>query len=150
MNYAIVQTAQTQLMAQTRGERNHNPLNIRRSDGTRWLGQCPKQHDREFVQFQSDLFGFRAAFRILRTYFRLQNIDTLRGIIYRWAPPEDGNNTESYIATVSRWTNIAPNKHLTFEDKEALVAIVAAMAQVESHVMIVDTDILRKAYELAK
>lgn len=75
----------------TRGERNCNPLNIRRSEGTRWLGQCTKQWDREFVQFQSMLFGFRAAFRILRTYFKVQGLDTLHDIIYRWAPPEDNS-----------------------------------------------------------
>lgn len=133
----------------TRGERNHNPLNIRRSPGTRWLGQCPRQYDREFVQFQSDLFGFRAAFRILRTYIRLQQLDTLRGIIYRWAPPEDGNNTESYVATVSRLSDVPAGRHIAFEDEEVLVAIVAAMARVESGMRDVDADLLRKAYRLA-
>ena len=37
----------------TRGERNQNPLNIRRSEKTRWLGQAKRQCDREFVQIQS-------------------------------------------------------------------------------------------------
>ena len=134
----------------TRGERNHNPLNIRLSPKTRWLGQNPRQYDREFVQFQSDLFGFRAAFRIMRTYIRLHQLDTLRLIIYRWAPPEDGNNTESYIATVSRRSNVMPNQHLTFEDEDELIAIVAAMAEVESHIQNVDVELLRKAYLLAK
>ena len=81
----------------TRGQRNHNPLNIRRSDRTRWMGQKARQTDREFVQFQSDLFGLRAAFRILRTYLCLYGLCTLRQVICRWAPPEDGNNTDAYI-----------------------------------------------------
>ena len=134
----------------TRGQRNHNPLNIRRSPRTRWLGQSPTQHDREFVQFQCDLFGLRAAFRILRTYICLHNLCTLRLIIYRWAPPEDGNNTESYIDAVSRRSHVRENQHLTFDDEDALVAIVAAMAQVESGTFYADTDLLRKAYRLAK
>ena len=134
----------------TRGERNCNPLNIRRSEGTRWLGQCTKLWDREFVQFQSMLFGFRAAFRILRTYFKVQGLDTLHDIIYRWAPPEDGNNTESYVDTVSRMSGVSPRRHLTFEDEDELVAIVAAMALVESRMRAVDTELLHRAYALAK
>lgn len=136
--------------AMTRGQRNHNPLNIRLSPGTRWLGQCTQQYDREFVQFQCDLFGLRAAFRILRTYIRLHHLDTLRLIIYRWAPPEDGNNTESYIATVSERSNVPPNQTLSFDDEEQLVAIVAAMAQVESRMANIDMTLLHKAYALAK
>lgn len=134
----------------TRGQRNHNPLNIRRSPGTRWLGQSPTQHDREFVQFQCDLFGFRAAFRVLRTYIRLHHLHTLRLIIYRWAPPEDGNSTESYLLTVSERSHVAPGQYLDFEDEDELIAIVAAMALVESRMANIDTELLRKAYRLAK
>ena len=134
----------------TRGERNHNPLNIRRSAGTRWLGQAREQNDREFVQFQSDLFGFRAAFRVMRTYIGLHRLCTLRMIIFRWAPPEDGNNTETYVATVSRLSGVTPNRPLTFEDKEILINIVSAMAWVESRMTGIDRELLGKAYELAK
>lgn len=133
----------------TRGERNHNPLNIRRSDRTRWLGQLLRQRDREFVQFQSDLFGFRAAFKILRTYIKLHKLTTLRDIIYRWAPPEDGNNTESYIATVSERSQVRPLAQLTFEDEAAMVAIVCAMAWVESHMSNIDVGLVKRAYLLA-
>lgn len=136
-------------MVMTRGQRNCNPLNIRLSAGTRWLGQRVRQYDREFVEFQSDLFGLRAAFRILRSYIRLHHLDTLRLFIYRWAPPEDGNNTDSYVEMVSERSGVAPGRHLTFEDREELIAIVGAMAVVESR-MVVDRELLEKAYELAK
>lgn len=132
----------------TRGERNHNPLNIRRSDRTRWLGQTRKQYDREFVQFQSDLFGYRAAFRILHTYFHLHGLCTLRQIIYRWAPPEDGNNTRSYVETVSQRSGVLPNAFLTFDDEASMVAIVCAMAWVESHIGDADTELVKQAYRL--
>lgn len=135
--------------AKTRGQRNHNPLNIRRSPRTRWLGQAREQYDREFVQFSCDLFGLRAAFRIIRTYIDLHDLHTLRHIIYRWAPPEDGNCTESYIATVSESSNVLPEYYLEYSDREQLIAIVAAMAYVESR-MTFDHELLVKAYELAK
>lgn len=134
----------------TRGERNHNPLNIRKSPRTKWLGQCEEQHDREFVQFKSDLFGFRAAFRVLRSYLKLQHLVNLRQIIYRWAPPEDGNNTESYLQTVSQRSKVMPALPLTFESETELVAIVIAMAWVESGMTDVNPELVRKAYQMAK
>ena len=134
----------------TRGQRNHNPLNIRRSERTRWLGQTTRQHDREFVQFQSDLFGFRAAFRIMRTYLTLHHLQSLHQLIHRWAPPEDGNNTLSYIETVSQRANVRPHALLRWQDEDTLVAIVAAMAWVESNYRDPSPDLLHQAYRLAR
>ncbi|MCQ2258596.1 MAG: structural protein P5 [Bacteroidaceae bacterium] len=132
----------------TRGERNNNPLNIRRSAKTRWMGQCKMQRDREFVQFISRLFGYRAAFRILRTYINSYGLRTLRQLIGRWAPPEDGNDTESYVAQVSRRSGVDAARQLSFGDKDALVDIVVAMAWVES-VVDEDRDLVERAYYLA-
>lgn len=101
------------------------------------------------MQFQSDLFGFRAAFRILHTYIKLYHLHTLKEIIYRWAPPEDGNNTVSYIATVSERCGIRPLERLEWENETALVAIVCAMAYVESRMTDLDMGIVKRAYLLA-
>lgn len=130
----------------TRGERNHNPLNVRRSKGTHWLGQLAVQRDREFVQFQCDLMGYRAAIRILRTYMRQYHLQNINDIIHRWAPPEDGNLTGQYVRMVSDISGIAPATPLTFEDSESVVAIVAAMARVESGITKPDMRIIREAY----
>lgn len=132
----------------TRGQRNHNPLNIRSNPRNHWLGEAYWQDDPEFVQFQCDLFGFRAAFRILRSYMRIQHLTCLHDIIHRWAPPEDGNNTRSYIETVSQRTGILPHQPLRFEDEADMTAIVAAMAWVESHMDHIDPHLLHQAYKL--
>lgn len=134
----------------TRGQRNHNPLNIRRSRGTRWLGQAAKQRDKEFVQFQCDLMGYRAAFRIMRTYINQYHLDTIKGIIYRWAPPEDGNLTTAYINIVSEHSGISLNTAIRFDDEDTMVALIAAMARVESAIFNPDMRIIREAYNLAK
>ena len=134
----------------TRGERNCNPLNIRRSAATRWLGQATRQTDREFVQFRALLFGLRAAFRILRTYIRLHRLDTVRLIVYRWAPPEDGNNTEAYIRAVCQRARTDPAQPLSFADEAAMTALVRAMAWVESHMELTDDALLHQAYLLAQ
>lgn len=134
----------------TRGERNHNPLNIRRSPRTHWLGEAKVQHDKSFVQFRCDLMGYRAAFRVLRTYIVLYHLTTIHDIIYRWAPPEDGNLTSAYIDMVAKWSGLAIGKQLSFNDEDTLVALVAAMARVESGITNPDMSVLHQAYTLAK
>ena len=134
----------------TRGQRKHNPLNIRRARGTRWLGQEKTQRDREFVQFTCDLMGYRAALRILRTYIKLYNLTSLRAIIYRWAPPEDGNHTTQYINMVSDTSGIEKADVLDFDDEDQMVKLVAGMARVESGIKSPDMHILHEAYRLAK
>lgn len=130
--------------------RNHNPLNIRRDGRTRWIGQTATQKDREFVQFHSDLFGFRAAFRILRSYLGVHGLCTLEQVIFRWAPPEDGNDTRSYVETVSRRSGVRAKALLQWGDREKVLAVVAAMAWVESRMESVDEETLERAYEMAK
>ena len=107
---------------ESRGIRNNNPLNIRRSKD-KWQGQInanvnandknssPKG-DAEFVQFYSMEWGWRAAFVILcKTYYGKYKLRTIRDIVSRWAPAKE-NNTEAYIRHVSDYTGISPNKVL--------------------------------------
>jgi hypothetical protein len=37
---------------------------------------------------------------------RIAEGQSLRGLITKWAPPEDGNDTEAYIAHVKEWAGI--------------------------------------------
>ncbi len=94
-----------------RGIRNHNPLNIRRTEKDQWQGLSKTQDDCGFCQFESLEWGWRAAFHLLtRNYYQKHGLQTIRGIISRWAPPQDHNDTEAYISNVSRWTGIAPDE----------------------------------------
>jgi hypothetical protein len=102
------------------------------------------------VQFEADLFGLRAAFRILRVYLTLHNLQTLRQVIFRWAPPEDGNATTSYVDLVAMHSGVSPDSLLRWGDRDKLVAIVKAMAWVESRMDNLDEGLLVKAYELAR
>lgn len=98
-------------MALPRGIRNNNPLNIRRSKD-QWKGLAEQQNDRAFCQFKSMEWGWRAAFYLLtRTYYHKYRLYTIRTIIHRWAPSCE-NNTEAYVANVSRLTGIDPDKPL--------------------------------------
>ena len=57
-------------MADSRGMRNNNPLNIRRERRNRWQGMAATQTDRKFVQFSSLRMGYSAAFVLLRNYIQ--------------------------------------------------------------------------------
>ena len=132
----------------TRGIRNHNPLNIRHGK-SQWLGMAEQQTDKAFVQFKARKYGYRAAFKLLRTYIEKRGANTIGKIIARWAPSSDGNDTQSYIRFVSRTTGIPADEPLRFENQQALVEIVRSMAQIESGI-IEDSDLLNKAYLLAQ
>ena len=116
----------------TRGLRNHNPLNIRR-DGTKWQGLAEVQGDRSFCTFVSDAWGYRAAFRVLRTYMSKYGLKSIDGIVRRWAPPVE-NDTAAYVETVSRVSGIAADRVLYVTNKEDMVKVVMAMSQVENGV----------------
>ena len=113
-----------------RGIRNHNPLNIRRTATDQWKGMAEAQNDRAFVQFKSLEWGWRAAFHLLtRTYYHKYRLYTIRGIINRWAPPNE-NKTEAYIANVSALTGILPDEPLGIpsDQPSRWIALGAAMA----------------------
>lgn len=136
-------------MNQPRGIRNNNPLNIRK--GNNWLGEISPQSDKEFEQFESMTMGVRAGLKILRNYItgydgHRQPIDTIEGIITRWAPPSE-NDTRKYIDRVSALTGIHPRQTLWFNRRRDIVAIVDAMIRVECGQPI-DTKIIESAYDL--
>ena len=94
-----------------RGIRNNNPLNIRKS-GDKWQGLKTLQEDKEFFQFETIEWGWRAAFVILcKTYYGKYKLRTIRDIVSRWAPAKE-NNTPAYIRHVSDYTGIGPDRDL--------------------------------------
>ena len=98
-------------MNEPRGIRNNNPLNIRKS-GDKWQGLKTLQEDKEFFQFETIEWGWRAAFVILcKTYYGKYKLRTIRDIVSRWAPAKE-NNTPAYIRHVSDYTGIGPDRDL--------------------------------------
>ncbi len=68
------------------------------------------QSDAQFCQFESLEWGWRAAFWLLtRTYYHKYRLFTIRAIVTKWAPAIE-NNTQAYIANVSRLTGIGPDE----------------------------------------
>ena len=141
----------------TRGIRNNNPLNIRHS-ADRWEGARVEQTDKSFVQFESMAYGYRAAWRILESYWkhfwRAKQPFCVKNIIARWAPPNE-NDTQAYIRTVLRLTSLGGNENLPQPsrgvDTGRLVRLISAMTTMECGVPYaeVDTDAIYEGYSLA-
>ena len=122
-----------------RGIRNNNPLNIRRSKD-QWKGLAEAQTDRAFVQFKTLEYGWRAAFYLLtRTYYHKYRLYTIRTIICRWAPSNE-NDTNAYIANVSKLTGIDPDEPIGIpsEAPSRWIALGLAMAIQENGVESLD------------
>ena len=123
----------------SRGLRNNNPLNIRHGH-SQWQGRAEAQTDREFVCFMTMGMGYRAAWKILQTYYeslpKMGKIFCLYQIIHRWAPPEDNNDTSAYLHQVIKLTGQAGMQPLpeprTEAGYKALLPIIVAMTCVEN------------------
>ena len=79
-------------MKQARGMRNNNPLNIVKSDRINWQGEVKPSTDPTFAQFETLEYGLRAAFKLLRTYYQKHGCRTIRQIVARWDPSDEGGD----------------------------------------------------------
>lgn len=112
-----------------RGLRNNNPGNIRRNNDV-FQGEVNPSRDKEFKQFKTMAYGYRAVFKILFNYYRIYQLTTIRKMISRWAP-ENENNTSAYVSLVSSYAGIDPDDLISF-DREQMIRIVAGMSKVEN------------------
>lgn len=87
--------------------------------------------DPNFAQFTDIVYGYRAAFLLLRKYIYHYHADTIEKIIHKWAP--DGEKAErAYMQSVSKWCSIPVNQPLDFDDKLSMTRLVQAMARFEN------------------
>lgn len=104
-----------------RGIRLNNPTNVEHSSRNDWDGMTPEQPDPKYVQFVAPEWGIRATVRIFRTY-RRRGLTTIRQIIGAWAPPEDDNPTDQYVANVAHAAGIGPDVAVVFpQDLEGML-----------------------------
>lgn len=105
-----------------RGIRNNNPGNIRWDGSTQWIGMTG-QDDKGFVIFDTPEHGIRAMNRVLNTYSQYYGLNTISGIIERWAPTSE-NNTVSYVMAVEASTQIPKDQMLGKSDRSTLIAAI--------------------------
>jgi len=102
----------------TRGLRNNNPGNLRKSNDA-WQGLSPTQTDDDFFQFVNPTWGIRALGKVLQTYMTRYGLHTVASIVTRWAPPNE-NDTLAYIDSVASLMGVDANQSLSDEDLPAL------------------------------
>ena len=121
---------------ETLAYRNCNPLNIRFSKDTNWMGSKLKS-SKGFVVFGAFSFGYRAAVMILRSYAK-RGLKTVPQIIETWAPRSE-NNTVAYIKTVldnlserqSEPYTVNENTEIDLRNRELVVQLLLSMTRVE-------------------
>ena len=113
----------------TRGQRNNNPGNIRKS-ATAWEGEVLPGADDAFCTFETMGYGYRAMFVLLKNYIG-KGYDTIDKIINRWAPSSE-NNTQAYIANVVARTGIGKDQAIEYSNGEDMKKLVAAISWQEN------------------
>lgn len=111
-----------------RGIRNHNPGNIQKGVG--FDGEI-EGNDPRFATFRTPEDGIRGLAVNLLTYQRQHGLDTVQGIIDRWAPPSE-NNTGAYVREVAQALGVDPNQQLDLSNPETLRGLTAAIIQHEN------------------
>lgn len=104
----------------SRGVRNNN------------FGNLKDAKTGEFRQFATPQEGMQAADANLQAYGTKHGIDTIQGVINRWAPASDKNDPQKYAATVSKAVGIAPDAKIDLSDPKLRGKILNAMFDVES------------------
>lgn len=114
----------------SRGFRNNNPGNIRRTSDN-WQGKIPfaQSTDTEFEQFYEINWGLRAMMKDIQNKIK-GGYNTVSKIITKYAPPSE-NNTASYIANVVNWSGLTANQALT-ANKTVIIALCKAMVLMEN------------------
>ena len=122
-----------------RGLRNNNPVNISKNSDV-FQGEV-KSTDKEFKQFETMAYGYRAIFKILQGYQKNYKLGTISQMINRWAPANE-NHTGKYIRIVSDMSGIPAYDPIDTRDREQMIRIVSAMSYVENGVKANMTDVI--------
>lgn len=79
------------------------------------VGNLRQPGKQEFQQFATREEGLKALDNQLKIYGEKHKIDTLRGLVTRYAPPSE-NDTENYIKFLSDRTGIKPDQKIDLTD----------------------------------
>ncbi|WP_118984386.1 structural protein [Photorhabdus sp. CRCIA-P01] len=131
----------------SRGIRNNNPGNIRWGDD--WQGLVPQSHrtDKSFCQFVSPEYGIRAIVKVIRNYNRKYGINTVSGIISRWAPSNE-NNTDAYINRVCKDMGTTGAQVVDVFNQIFMTKLIKAIITVENGSQPYNDEVIDKAFSL--
>jgi len=111
----------------SRAERNNNPGNLE-FRGQR--GATPESGSGRFAKFESAAEGVSALVGQLRRY-GAQGRDTINKIITKYAPANE-NDTQAYVAALSKRMGVGADQALNLNDTETLSGLVKGISRHES------------------
>ena len=119
-----------------RGIRNNNPGNVEATQP--WQGMAkaeerlPSQRkETRFAVFTTPEFGIRAMGKVLQTYKNKYGINTVSGIINRWAPPFE-NDTRAYTNAVAKAIGVGKDDTIDLSNPKVLQPLLAAIIRHEN------------------
>lgn len=101
-----------------RGMRNKNPMNVVKTS-IAWDGKV-KGEDPTFETFKTYSYGIRAGAKLLVNYQALHGINTVRGLISRYAPAHE-NPTDAYIQSVAKAAGVGADEAINVKEKLPLL-----------------------------
>lgn len=125
-----------------RGLRNNNPGNIESGRFAATV-QGFEGSDGRFARYATPEQGIQAADKLLQTYAG-RGLNTVAGIVNRWAPPTE-NNTGAYVASVARELGVDPNQPLDMGNWETRQKLIAAKIRVENGKQPYSEDVFQRA-----
>lgn len=130
-----------------RGIRNNNPGNIRH--GTNWQGLNPdgRKIDPAFCVFTAPVYGIRALAKVLTNYGKIHNLNTVRQIISRYAPPNE-NQTAAYIQSVAKQLGVYPDTIIDIEERGVLTIFIKAIIRMENGIQPYSDEIIQQGIDL--
>jgi hypothetical protein len=131
----------------TRGVRNNNPGNIRWGCVWQGLKVGGKELDKDFCVFIEPEYGIRAMAKILLNYSKLYKINTVAGIIHRWAPPSE-NNTVAYINHIANELKTDPDETIDVSNNDVMMKLIKAIIKHENGKQPYTDEIIMKGIEL--
>lgn len=137
---------QAAMLDAPRGVRNNNPGNLEQPTSGPWAGQTGT--DGRFAVFATPQDGIRAMTRNLLSYQAVHGIDTIEGIVARWAPSADGNDVAAYTSAIAKETGLPPNKSINLRDAGVMAKLVTAMVRHENGQQPYSDEIIRQGTAL--
>lgn len=117
----------------SRGYRNRNPGNIDFVPANKWVGQLGIEEGvarPRFARFASHEHGIRALAMLLMTYHDRHGLNTVRGIINRWAPPKE-NDTGAYVKAVAKRVGVLADQTIDTHQFTVMSPLVGAIIRHE-------------------
>lgn len=113
----------------TRGFRNNNPLNIRK--GNNWQGETSVSGDSAFESFIAPEYGYRAGAKLLDNYRDVYGLNTVRGIVEKFAPPNE-NPTGKYVSYVADKMGVMVDQPIDTRDNATMYRLLEALTRFEN------------------